>query len=521
MKIIQSYWSKPAKDAAFKKDSNGRFAGGWSSERLHYTSWSFSCLKLRQFYDKVELYTDSEGKKVLIDQLKLPYTKVHICLDHLDHLPSSLWAMPKIYTYSLQDEPFLHVDGDVYIWSKFPTHFNQAALVAQHYEVDYDFYRDALEFVFQSARKIPVAIKSHDYRSNGVQSVNAGVLGGNKIEFFKEFSELAFSFVKWNKALLRNESAAKLNFVLEQYLFYRLALNNNIEITYLLNSTRQDYADLMRFHLVPHKQTYIHLVGSGKQNENACRMIELHLQAEFPEYWSNVNSLFEKKNRDILEPTVKAKRKDIAHFFPNTIDLIVHFTPKCNRSEIITYKILKRQVEKLFIAKRNSRLLQILTDIYQFENIQYLLYRIGKKYNKAIQVKKFNKVKRFLSGTEESIRKRKFMLANNARILLLQYNVPEIVSKSNWLNELQTTIELDILDEYVFVFVKELRGEISFSELKGNAQLLYYLSAGPVSCNELARLISEEGDDISENLQIVLDVIENTLTYEDYLDFAE
>lgn len=521
MKIIQTYWSKPTKDADFKRNTNGRFAGGWFSERHHYTSWALSCLKLRQFYDEVELYTDIPGKKVLIDQLKLPYSKVHVCLDQLDYLPSSLWAIPKIYTYSLQDEPFLHVDGDVYIWDQFPARFHQAALIAQHYEVDYDFYLDALDFVFANARQIPTAIKSHNYRRNGVQSINAGILGGNKINLFKEYSQLAFRFIKQNKSLLMNENAAKLNFVIEQYLFYRLANNENIEIDYLLNSTRQDYSDLMRFHLVPHRQTYIHLVGSGKQNDNACKMIELHLQAEFPDYWTIVNNLFEKKSKYISANNLNKKRNQIAHYFPKTIDLIEHFTPNFKRTDIPTYKTFISQVDKLFFVKKNTKLLQILTEIFQFENIQYLLYKNGIKHSRAVQVNKFRKVKLFLSGTDDSIGKRKFTLAKYARILLLKYNVPEIVSKSSWINQLQTTIKLSKLDEYVFVFVKDAGSNISFSELKGNDQLLYYLSSGPVSCNELACLISDEGHGISEYLQIVLDVIENTLTYENYVDFSE
>jgi len=79
-KIVQSYWSKPALDDAYLQD-DGRFKGGWLHEKYNYMSWALSCLKLRQHYDKVVLFTDDLGKKLLIDKLELPYTDVRLDLN--------------------------------------------------------------------------------------------------------------------------------------------------------------------------------------------------------------------------------------------------------------------------------------------------------------------------------------------------------------------------------------------------------------------------------------------------------
>lgn len=107
MKIIQSLWSKPS-----------LITGGWSEKTFYYMSWALSCLKLKEFYNSVELFTDKKGKEFLIDRLQLPYDKVNIVLDDLNEFNSRLWALGKIYTYSIQHEPFIHVDGDVYIYGK-------------------------------------------------------------------------------------------------------------------------------------------------------------------------------------------------------------------------------------------------------------------------------------------------------------------------------------------------------------------------------------------------------------------
>lgn len=35
-------------------------------------------------------------------------------------MPNGLWAMAKIESYGLQTEPFLHIDGDVFIFDYLP-----------------------------------------------------------------------------------------------------------------------------------------------------------------------------------------------------------------------------------------------------------------------------------------------------------------------------------------------------------------------------------------------------------------
>lgn len=68
---------------------------------------------MREHFDQVELYTDKRGYEVLIEKLHLPYTQVHVIYDDSLCLPQH-WAYAKIKTYSLQTEPFLHIDGDMY-----------------------------------------------------------------------------------------------------------------------------------------------------------------------------------------------------------------------------------------------------------------------------------------------------------------------------------------------------------------------------------------------------------------------
>lgn len=72
---------------------------------------------------------------LLTDTLQLPYSKVYLTHDQLKLIHTDLWALPKIYTYSLQKEPFLHIDGDVFLFHPFDSNLMESELIAQNVEV--------------------------------------------------------------------------------------------------------------------------------------------------------------------------------------------------------------------------------------------------------------------------------------------------------------------------------------------------------------------------------------------------
>lgn len=111
MKIIQTFWSSGRNPL--------EHSFGWPHAEYNLMSWTLSCLSLREHFDQVELYTDKRGYEVLIEKLHLPYTQVHVIYDDNLCLPQH-WAYAKIKTYSLQTEPFLHIDGDMYFPKPIP-----------------------------------------------------------------------------------------------------------------------------------------------------------------------------------------------------------------------------------------------------------------------------------------------------------------------------------------------------------------------------------------------------------------
>jgi len=329
MRIIQSYWSFPLTRSEVR-GINARYRGGWLAPRYHYFSWALSCLLFRRFYRSVELITDSVGKQELIDELGLPYTGVVTCLDKISQYPPELWAAGKILAYQRQKKHFLHADGDVFIWRKFPAGIESAALFVQSREIGFKHYGAVLNNVHRHFDYIPPAFTHH--MGEAIQSVNAGIIGGTNVQFFQYYASEALKFIERNRECLHNVDMGLFNQIYEQYLFTCLAAEKGIDIRYYLPEMDEEFTQVLNFHRLPYIESYIHVVGSAKRNPLACRQVEYRLRYEFPEYYERVlEFLGEKKGGPVAFPLQKPgneERETLSAFFPRTLFLLSHLNGK-------------------------------------------------------------------------------------------------------------------------------------------------------------------------------------------------
>lgn len=293
MKIIQSFWSGPSISEYSSK--NLRAKGGWRSQQLHMCSWALSCLSIKKHYSNVELYTDELGYELLIEKMKLPYSSVNVCLDELSKYPQSLFSLAKIKTYSLQNEPFLHLDSDVYIWSRFTVEQELAPLVAQNKETNFQHDLSTLNMVKSKFDFIPSPIRKHT-TSVKLQSINAGVLGGSDINFFRKYCDSAFEFANKNIAAIgRLPTPHLFNTILEQVLFYCLVIEESKSINYIFDSIDGNYfKHLCSFEHVPYSKKYIHIIGTYKKLPEIETYLVNRLILEYPEIYYHINTIFEK-----------------------------------------------------------------------------------------------------------------------------------------------------------------------------------------------------------------------------------
>lgn len=289
-KIIQSFWSKPFFDRLSTAEEH-RLEGGWPSEKYNYLSWAFSCLQLRKYYSDVELFTDAFGKSLLIDKLGLPYTHVSTDLDNLKNYRSDLWAIGKVYTYSLQNAPFIHVDGDVFLWDCLPANLFQEPLIAQNIENEPIMYGELMAMINEKFTCVPEPLKNIDITKDHIYAINAGIIGGRDIDFFKRYTGLIFDFINSNADHLPGINSGLFNCVYEQLLFYSLATMNDVSIACLFPDVTTIPEYTKTFRLVGHKTSYVHTFGVNKKSKFSYTFLDYYMRTLYPDYYDRIEGL--------------------------------------------------------------------------------------------------------------------------------------------------------------------------------------------------------------------------------------
>lgn len=275
------------------------YSFGWLNQESHLMSWALSCLSISKHYD-VALYTDTEGKRMLVDRLKLPYKEVHVVYDDLAVLPHH-WAIAKIKTYTLQEEPFIHVDGDIYIPNALSDNILKAALVAQNREIGTKYYRRMVDRMLDYGTiKLPGYIKE-GLENESISSYNMGIFGGNDIGFIHGYCGEAFRFIEdndINNASLPH-SRVVCNIFFEQMIFAAYADLNNRTVTGVLGRDVKDegysgfeFCDLSYYE----QRTFFHLLGGHKRNPYNCDMLGKTLLRLYPEYYRRIVGMFPERN---------------------------------------------------------------------------------------------------------------------------------------------------------------------------------------------------------------------------------
>lgn len=290
MNIVQTFWS-----GGGKIESPLEITGSWVAPEYHWMSWTLSCLLLRRHYDHVELFTDEIGKKVLIDILQLPYTKVHIVFDENFVIHPKLFSLAKIRTYSLQQKPFIHVDGDVFLWKRLSDSLLNAELIASNIEKNLFFNKDILLAIDRTFDFIPKHLrKIHEHEN--IFSSNAGIFGGSNMKFIKQYCKAAHYFIESNRSDLDLVNTGALNFLIEQISLYYLSGKEKAPITYYVQEPVEHplYQDYLRFIDVPNVNM-VHPVGGCKKLPYVLDHLAKRLRLEFPQHYYKIIGLL--KNR--------------------------------------------------------------------------------------------------------------------------------------------------------------------------------------------------------------------------------
>ncbi len=189
MKIVQSFW--------FGNQTDFQIIMAGILDKHHWMSWILSCHQLVKHHKEVELYTDCFGYEILITKLQLPYTKVHVVLDELNHYNKNLWAIAKLELFNYkQNLLFTLMVMSLYGISLIDK-FENCNLITQNLEVTTDYYRERWNVIFPQLSFLPnEMINYHENKSN--LACNMGIIGGRNLDFFKVYTQKSVEFVDKN-----------------------------------------------------------------------------------------------------------------------------------------------------------------------------------------------------------------------------------------------------------------------------------------------------------------------------------
>ena len=357
MKICQTLWT------CHKDLLTDSF--GWNSPQHHLMAWAYSCLKLKELYPDVEFYTDSHGAKILIDTLGLPYSNYHIEYDNLKYNPS-LWALPKVLTYGKQQQPFIHIDGDVFVFEKFNNETVNGRLIAQNQEISTSYYKGAFEQIINRITYTPELFRENLF-SKYPKAYNAGILGGCDMELISKYVWEAVNFVEQNYAVHSN---ANFNIIFEQLLFYSIAQASGVKVECYYDKIFNDNGyvlDLFGDFLSLPKLKYLHLIGPLKRNKFACDQLTKRLYSEYPDYFIRIVSLFKASYRNMSFFTgstdFEVNRNKKIFLYERTRELIKRMFPDT--------EIKSNENTFSFVKARNN---PILNEVLKYEKrVHYYL----------------------------------------------------------------------------------------------------------------------------------------------------
>ena len=187
MKIYHSFWEN-----------------GWNGKLNDtlYNMHKLSVLTALRSYGNIHLITTEKGRDFLSD---LPYTSIELFEDTPPIELNDVWSISKIHAYKQickKNDPFFHIDYDVFLFNRMPEWFEQAEVVFQHIEDKQSMPYYELKYIFERCKNTFLAKKNRNF------ALNMGIFGGNNIKAIEFYTDECFKIV-YNKYNFQNYWAYK------------------------------------------------------------------------------------------------------------------------------------------------------------------------------------------------------------------------------------------------------------------------------------------------------------------------
>lgn len=275
MKAIHSFWSK------------AYFNGRWGEEsKIAYDIYNFalSCHFANKVFKSTNLVTDEFDASLLRG---LPYKSISTELEELSHIDPRFWTAGKVHAIRIQEKPFIHLDGDVFLVDKGirKRMEGQWDAIVQMREMGSHYYSTYPD-VFDNIRKVYKGIDDLNI-FNFVY--NNGIVGFKNVAFAEEYTTNYFDLVyELERVGLEFPADADPNIVVEQSLLTTMAEISNMHVKELITTRDMQKYDLFG---TATKIGFVHLWGNSKYQNHYIKKVQERLKSENPKLYSHVKKV--------------------------------------------------------------------------------------------------------------------------------------------------------------------------------------------------------------------------------------
>ena len=296
MRAVWSFWSKP-----YFSQKGGK----WLSHYHHLLGWGLSLSSAARHYPDTVLITDKPGKSLLVDKLGLPFKEVSTELEQLNQADPGWWALGKLLAYTLQNQPFVHIDTDVFLWKPLPEILLQAPVFAQCPERHpLDEWRNPQEIaqVFERCH-LPLPVEwvwSISRELDYFREECCGIIGGSNTGFIQHYARTALDIIlnpRFQPAWRHYPDRTALINRLEQFFlatcvdYHRFNPNSpyrGVRIHYVFDSWEDAFKPQLSS-----KAGFTHVLSTSKAHPLVSRRLEQRMQRDDPGYFRQCQKVAE------------------------------------------------------------------------------------------------------------------------------------------------------------------------------------------------------------------------------------
>ena len=262
---VMSLWTN-----AEGRNTNGRYV----VTKGELPMWMLSYAYAKQHYKRVVLVTDDAGAEIL---KFIPYDHVDLSLTRMPKGVERLWTLGKVMAYWVQNQPFISIDHDAFIFKK-PREFTTDFFVQSPEPFRTDkktFFRDA--YPINEYLKVPHLGFLRDRLQKSVHCpLNTALFASRNIDQVHEYCDLVFRIAcnPKNKKIC-NDIGWHMALFLEQYVLGAFVQDRGLTYDTLFGFDENK--------IWPKVRGYTHLLGPSKYKPEYQHRVKVRLQQDFPE----------------------------------------------------------------------------------------------------------------------------------------------------------------------------------------------------------------------------------------------